>query len=188
MTASHLTFRIATEPGEFEQIHRLNYETFVEEIPQHPDNPDRRLVDKFDAENTYVIALDGQTLVGMLAARDRRPFSLDQKLPGLDTYLPDHRRPCEIRLLAVRPGWRNRDVLPGLLRFMGPYCEERGYDLLIMSGTTRQARLYAHIGFAPFGPLVGSGDVLFQPMYLTLERASAHARPLVNRLARPATR
>lgn len=188
MTGNALTFRIATEPGEFEQIHRLNYETFVEEIPQHQGNPGRQLVDKFDAENSYFIALDGQALVGMLAARDRRPFSLDQKLPNLDTYLPAHRQPCEIRLLAVRPGWRNREVLPGLLRFLAPYCEERGYDLLIMSGTTRQARLYEHIGFAPFGPLVGTGDVLFQPMYLTLEQASAHARPLVDRLARTANR
>lgn len=186
MTANALTFRIATDPDEFEQIHRLNYETFVEEIPQHPGNPGRRLVDKFDAENTYVIALDGRALVGMLAARDRRPFSLDQKLPNLDAWLPAHRHPCEIRLLAVRPGWRNRDVLPGLLRFLAPYCEERGYDLLIMSGTTRQARLYEHIGFAPFGPLVGSGEAVFQPMYLTLEAASAHLRPLVNRLTRSA--
>ena len=32
-------YRIAREPWEFEQIHRLNYRTFVEEIPQHPPNP-----------------------------------------------------------------------------------------------------------------------------------------------------
>jgi hypothetical protein len=28
-----IEFRIATEDWEFEQIHRLNYRTFVEEIP-----------------------------------------------------------------------------------------------------------------------------------------------------------
>ena len=30
-----LEFRIAAGDAEFEQIHRLNYRTFVEEIPQH---------------------------------------------------------------------------------------------------------------------------------------------------------
>lgn len=28
-----LTFKIATEEQEFEQVHRLNYRTFVEEVP-----------------------------------------------------------------------------------------------------------------------------------------------------------
>ena len=35
----------ATEPWEFEQIFRLNYDTFVEEIPQHPENQDKKLMD-----------------------------------------------------------------------------------------------------------------------------------------------
>ena len=54
-----LTYKIATEASEFEAIHRLNYDTFVEEIPQHTANPERRLVDRFHAQNTYVICLDG---------------------------------------------------------------------------------------------------------------------------------
>ncbi|HRE06968.1 MAG TPA: hypothetical protein PKX00_15250 [Opitutaceae bacterium] len=34
--ATSLHFKLATEAWEFEAIHRLNYRTFVEEIPQHP--------------------------------------------------------------------------------------------------------------------------------------------------------
>ena len=49
---STLQFKIATEDWEFEAIHRLNYKTFVEEIPQHEQNAEERLVDKFHAENT----------------------------------------------------------------------------------------------------------------------------------------
>src|SRR5258705_10351158 len=93
-----LVFKFATEDWEFEEIHRLNYKTFVEEIPQHKASPSQRLVDKFHAENTYVICLCGRKLAGMLAARGNRPFSLDQKLENIDSYLPTGRRVCEIRV------------------------------------------------------------------------------------------
>ncbi len=36
-----LLYKIAGLDSEFEQIHRLNYETFVEEIPQHGENPEK---------------------------------------------------------------------------------------------------------------------------------------------------
>ena len=53
---------------------------------------------------------------------------------------------------------------------------EKGYDLAIISGTTRQFKLYQHLGFVPFGPLVGTGDAQFQPMYVTLETFETTAR------------
>ena len=34
-----LVFKFATEEWEFEEIHRLNYKTFVQEIPQHQASP-----------------------------------------------------------------------------------------------------------------------------------------------------
>ena len=101
---SRIRIKTASEPWEFEQIHRLNYRTFVDEIPQHQANTDGVLVDRFDGENTYIIALDGRRLLAMMAVRGTRPFSLDAKLPDLDAYLPAGRRLCEFRLLAVERG------------------------------------------------------------------------------------
>jgi N-acyl-L-homoserine lactone synthetase len=84
---------------EFDQIHRLNYRTFVEEIPpQHPSNPEKLLIDKFHDENTYFICLDGTRLVGMVAVRGKRPFSLDEKVADLDAHLPTAASVCEIHL------------------------------------------------------------------------------------------
>lgn len=164
-----LRFKIATEAWEFEAIHRLNYKTFVEEIPQHQRNPEQRLVDKFHSENTYAICLDGQRLVGMVCGRAKRPFSLDQKLPNLDSYLPPGRKLVEVRLLSVEKEYRNGYVFCGLVRLLAQHFREQGCDLAVISGTTRQLRLYKHLGFVPFGPVVGSGAAQFQPMYLTLE-------------------
>lgn len=179
MNQEPLTFKVATDDWEFEQIHRLNYRTFVEEIPQHQPSASQRLVDKFHAENTYLICLENRKVAGMLAVRGKRPFSLDQKLPGLDSYLPPGRTICEIRLLAIEKkfrGARGGQVLQGILALLWQHGVEKNYDLAIISGTTRQFKLYQHLGFIPFGPLVGSGEAQFQPMYVTLETFEVTAR------------
>ncbi len=166
---SPLTYKIAETDDEFEQIFRLNYKTFTEEIPQNEVNPERRRVDKFHAENTYLICMEDGHLLGMMAMRDKRPFSLDEKFEDLDSYLPLYTSICEIRLLAVELDKRSTRIFGGLILFAARYCDEHGYDLAVMSGTTRQARLYRHLGFTTFGPLIGKDDTFFQPMYITLD-------------------
>ncbi len=169
MASQSVRFRIAAEASDYEQIFRLGYETFVEEIPQHPPNAARRHVDRFHEENTYLVAVDGDSVVGMMALRGRRPFSLDQKLGDVDKYLPAGRRVCELRLLAVRPAYRHGFVFRGLVDLLLEVGRERGYDLAIISGTLRQSKLYRHLGFVPFGPLVGTEEAPFQPMFITIE-------------------
>ena len=160
-----LTFKIATEDWEFEQISRLNYETFVEEIPQHKAQPRRILVDRFHDENTYIIGLRDGQLHGMVAVRGKRPFSLDQKLDNLDTYLPLANAVCEVRLLAIDKKHRSGRVLEGLLTMLIDYCIHEGYDLAIVSGSVGQQKLYKRLGLVPFGPLVGSPGAMYQPMF-----------------------
>jgi aspartate aminotransferase-like enzyme/GNAT superfamily N-acetyltransferase len=182
-----LRFKVADEPAEFEAIHHLNYQTFVEEIPQHPADDSRRLVDRFHAENTYVICLDGQSLVGMIAGRCNRPFSLDGKLTDLDRYLPPHRRSVEVRLLAVRPQYRRKSVFARLAGVLAAHFRGQGCDLAVASGTIRQLGLYRHLGFRAFGPLTGHAQAQFQPMLLTLDDYAARAAPLERLAGRGAT-
>lgn len=179
-----LQFKIATEPGELEQIHQLNYATFVEEIPQHASNADQALIDKFHHENTYIICLDRGRVVGMIAVRGNRPFSLDAKLDRLESYLPAGRRLCELRLLAVQKAYRNGWVFWGMGKLLAEHCLQQGYDLALISGTTRQQKLYRHLGFTPFGPLVGEPGAQFQPMYLSLEAFGRRARMFRRALGR----
>jgi len=197
MTArSSLRFKLAGEPWEFNLIHRLNYRTFVEEIPQHRASSSRRLIDAFHAQSTYVICLDGRQLAGMVAFCGQRPFSLDQKLERLDDFLPPGRRCCEVRLLAVEKEYRNGQVVWGLLELLIETVRARGYDLAVISGNARHEKLYRCLGFTPFGPLVGRSQVQFQPMFLTLESleerlpaflpaAAAQARPPASFLPGP---
>jgi aspartate aminotransferase-like enzyme/predicted N-acetyltransferase YhbS len=162
-----LVFKIAESDDEFAQIHRLNHQTFAAEIPQHAPQSNGILRDKFHDENLYFIAVRGADVVGMMALRDRRPFSLDAKVPNLNALLPPHGFACEVRLLAVAPSERQGRVFRGLLRQAVEYSAARGYDLALISGTTRQQKLYRHLGFQAFGPLVGNSSAQFQPMFLT---------------------
>ena len=76
MTATNLRIKIASEPWELEQVYGLNYRTFVEEIPQHSPNEERRLVDQRLERSDCYVCLDGRRLRGMVAVCGQRPFSL----------------------------------------------------------------------------------------------------------------
>src|SRR5689334_11562052 len=113
-----MTLKHVDQEDEFQQIHQLNYKTFVEEIPQHTANAGRTLVDKFHFKNEYIIALRSQKLIGMVCYNLVRPFSLDEKIPGLDHFLPPHHRLAEIRLLAVDAEERKVTIAYRLLQFL----------------------------------------------------------------------
>lgn len=178
MLAGQLSFKIADQAPEFEAIHGLNYRTFVDEIPQHLANAERRLVDRFHAQNTYAICLHRGELVGMIAGRCERPFSLDGKLTDLQQHLPPHTQAVEIRLLAVAPAFRKHAVFARLAGVLARYFRAKGCDLALISGTLRQTKLYAHLGFKPFGAQVGSADAPYQPMLMRLSDYAAKSAHL----------
>jgi predicted N-acetyltransferase YhbS len=159
----------ATELHEFLQIHQLNYKTFVEEIPQHRQNSEKRLVDKFHSKNKYLIARNSTKVIGMVCYNSHRPFSLDAKIPDLDQYLPQHKNIVEVRLLSVCQEQRKATIAYRLLQYLCQTLLQQGVDAAVISGTTRQTRLYAAMGFTPFGPLVGETGAQYQPMFITLK-------------------
>jgi len=163
-----LIYKVANQDWEFERIHKLNYKTFVEEIPQHEETKERVRIDRFHDENTYLICLDEGKLVGMVALRGKRPFSLDYKISNLDFYLQEHgENAYEIRLLSVEREYRNGRALLGLIRFLHRYLLLNGYELALISATTRELPLYEQMGFKSFHKLVGTEEAAFQPMYVT---------------------
>ncbi|MGJ7920472.1 aminotransferase class V-fold PLP-dependent enzyme [Neobacillus sp. LXY-4] len=176
-------FKIAAQPHEFQQIHRLNYQTFVNEIPQHEQNEQGILVDPYHNENTYIICLKETQVVGMIAIRDVRPFSLDKKIGPVEDSLPiETNKLCEIRLLSVDKDYRHGRVFLGLAQFLARYCLKKGYDATVISGTVRQLKLYSQMGFQPFSRLVGTEEAQYQPMYLTKE---TFAKSVAGRIIKP---
>lgn len=159
--------KVARTEAEFEEIAKLNYETFVEEIPQHEANSSGARIDPFHGQNTYLIVLYNTELVGMIALRSERPFSLDNKIGKVENFLADLGKVCEIRLLAVNKQHRNGRVFFLLARALSDFCYEEGFDSAVISGTTRELKLYGQLGFHPFAEPVGTGDAVFIPMVTT---------------------
>ena len=84
--------------------------------------------------------------------------------------------------LTLNAGW-DADLLKGELFEL----RSEGFDLGVISGTTRELKLYRHMGFTPFGPLVGTPGAEYQPMYVTLDRfcENARANPALGRIVQP---
>lgn len=163
-------FKLAETPEELEQVHRLNYQTFVQEIPQHADSGSGVLVDKFHRKNSYLIGLREGRLIAMLSYHDQPPFSVADRLPDPAVLAGPDVRPLEVRLLAIEPGERQSVVIAAIMWCLLERARAAGHSHFVISGVVEQQNFYSHMGFEPLGPPVGSGRACYIPMWATLDR------------------
>ena len=174
---SQYVFKRADSASEFEQIHALNYSTFVREIPQHVDPGDSRLVDKFHEKNLYFVAVRGDRVVGMLSLHDQPPFSVASRLPDPDILHHPGIRPLEVRLLAIQPDERHSAVFGGLAWSVLHHVRSSGHTHLFISGLEDRLPMYQQLGFEALGPAVGAHGAQFVPMCLPVTRmVERHSR------------
>ena len=160
-------FKRAETPPEIDQVHRLNYRTFVREIPQHADCGGERLVDKFHHKNVYFIVLLHDRVLGMVSAHGEPPFSVAERLDEPAVLQRPGTRPLEARLLAIEPGQRHSSLIfIGLLWSVYEHARVNGYTHMYISGVEERVALYERLGFVPLGPAVQSGKARFVPMVL----------------------
>jgi hypothetical protein len=171
------SFKRAETDDDFEQIHRLNHRTFVEELGQHPPPGSGRLVDKFHGKNVYFVALTAGQVVGMISAHDQAPFSVADRLAEPELLCRPGINPLEVRLLAIEREHRSGLVLAGLLWSMLEFANRRYTDVFI-SGVMERAGMYERLGFRALGPAVRSGMAEFIPMSMKLP-----VEPRIQRLA-----
>lgn len=181
-------FKRAESDDELEQVHRLNYRTFVGEVGQYTDDGSGRLVDKFHDKNVYFIALRDGRVVGMVSAHGRPPFSVASRLADRSILERPGAKPIEVRLLAVDPEERKGPAAFGLFCAFYDYAWEHGHTEVYISGVEEQVGLYRHMGFEPLGPPVACGSAAFVPMRITLADLKARSGYLCEMWARRAKR
>ncbi len=180
------SFKPAETAEEYAQVHRLNYKTFVRELPQHSDPGSEQLVDKFHDRNTYFVALYEDRVVGMISGHDQAPFSVADKMNDKRQLSLLGPRPFEVRLLAVEPEHRHRYVVTGLMWAIFRFAEDNGYSHLLISGVADKSGMYEKLGFLPLGPGVASGAVTFIPMWCDIRRMRDHVSAIEGRLEKRA--
>ena len=169
-----LIFKTAETAGEFDQIHRLNYRTFAEEVQQYVPDGTGVLVDRFHDKNVYYIAVEDGHVLGMVAANDQPPFSVEKRLPESGSLEALGEPLLEIRLLALEPDSRHGMIVGGLFWELYCYARSRRYSHVVISGITRNLEMYERIGFQALGPAVGSGAASFVPMALSIRNPPEH--------------
>lgn len=167
---TQIQFKRADTAEEMEQIHRLNHRIFAEEIGQHPKTHDGHLIDRFHERNSYFVACKNGEVIGMVSVHDGPEFSVAKRLRDA-SELAALRAPLEVRLLAIRPEFRNRTVLAGLLWQVNQYAKNHRYSDLLISGIVERQAMYMKMGFRAMGPPVACGSAEFVPMRLPLEAA-----------------
>ncbi len=168
LKVGNYVFKRAESDDELAQIHRLNYRTFVSEIPQHPDSGTGVLVDKFHNKNHYLIVLREGRVVGMVSTHDQAPFSIAERLPDPAVLTRPGTRALEVRLLAIEPAERNSTMFFGLIWSLYEHARTNGYTHLFISGVLERVTLYERLGFVSLGPAISSGHASFVPMVLTI--------------------
>jgi aspartate aminotransferase-like enzyme len=166
---ARLIFKTAETDAEFDQIHRLNYRTFAEEVQQYAADGTGLLVDRFHDKNIYYIAVENGRVLGMVAANDQPPFSVEKRLPDSASLGALGGPLLEVRLLALEPDCRHRMILACLLWELYCYARSRRYSHVVISGISSKLEMYQRIGFRALGPAVGSDAASFVPMALSLQ-------------------
>lgn len=167
-----VVFKPVTTAEELGQVHRLNHQTFAQELGQYETNERGELVDRFHSGNRYFVAKYGDAVVGMISINSTAPFSIEKRLSDPSATLAAIPGPSEVRLLAIKSEVRGGIVLAGL--FWQVYAEARrqGRSHLLISGISERAEMYRALGFRDLGSAVPSGAISFIPMAMELGDAA----------------
>jgi aspartate aminotransferase-like enzyme len=163
-----LVFKEATTNDEIVQLHRLNHQTFAEELRQYPSNETGVLIDRYHAKNRYFIAVEQGCVCGMISVNGDAPFSIEKRLPQGFELTRAFSNPCEVRLLAIAPGFRNSMVLAGLFWQVYAAARREGHSHMLISGVIDRREMYVSLGFRALGPAVASGEASYVPMAMDL--------------------
>lgn len=171
-----VVFKLATSAEELGQVHRLNHQTFAQELGQYETNESGELVDRFDSGNRYFVAKQGDAVIGMISINNTSPFSIEKRLKDPRATLDAIPGPSEVRLLAIKSEVRGGIVLAGL--FWQVYAEARrqGRSHLLISGLAERAEMYRTLGFRDLGSAVPSGAASFIPMAMEIGDAAVEEK------------
>jgi CRP-like cAMP-binding protein/predicted GNAT family N-acyltransferase len=178
-----MEIRIATTPEEKEQIYRLRYEVYVEELQwtyAAADDEKKELRDEWDDSAVLYYATEGGRIVGTI----RLHFGGDLAIPpawrdiyGLDrfTEFPESSFSFSSRLV-VRPEMRGSTLVPRILLKGYEECWRRGARFNFCFCRPRLVDLYERLGFIRYRDNFLSETQGYVAPMLLLNEDAAHLK------------
>jgi hypothetical protein len=157
------------------EIYRLRHVVFAAELSQYPQNSEGRLVDDLDTHNVYVHARQEGTMVGFISITPPSAgrYSIDKHVAREDLPFPMDEGVYEMRLLAVPPRFRGRE-LPYLLTHAAlRWVEAQRGTRVVALGRHEALPLYRKMGLDSVDIWVDSGAVRYQVITATTEQIRA---------------
>ncbi len=146
------------------RIYALRHAVYARELAQHPTNADQRLSDPLDESNRYIVAANGDDVVGFISITPPQAghYSIDKYVRRDAVALHFDDGLFEIRLLTVMPEWR-QTPLAWLLMLAGlRWVQHHGGRQIVAIGRVEVLGIYLKVGLQRLGHTIESGAVRFE--------------------------
>jgi histidinol-phosphate/aromatic aminotransferase/cobyric acid decarboxylase-like protein/GNAT superfamily N-acetyltransferase len=165
-----------SSPDDREQIYRIRYEVYAEELGQHLPNSQKRLTDRLDAFNEYIVAREGDYVWGFVSITPpgEGGYSVDKYVPPDELPFIRDAGLFEVRLLTVAPDARRTKLAAALMYAALRYVEAHGGTRIVAIGRREVLDLYRRAGLHLLGREIVSGAVRFELMSATVAELRDH--------------
>lgn len=149
---------------ERQTIYEIRHLIYAQELKQHAINPCQQLFDELDEENNYIVAKEGNEIVGFISitSPNSKKYSVDKyffrsSIPfSFDEYL------YEIRLLTVLKENRNGNIALSLMFAAFRWVQSHGGVHIVAICRAELIEMYRKAGLTPLALIAQSGNVTYE--------------------------
>ena len=149
---------------ERQTIYEIRHLIYAHELKQHAINPCQQLFDELDEENNYIVAKEGNEIVGFISitSPNSKKYSVDKyffrsSIPfSFDEYL------YEIRLLTVLKENRNGNIALSLMFAAFRWVQSHGGLHIVAICRADLIEMYRKAGLTPLALIAQSGNVTYE--------------------------
>ena len=170
-----LTLALASD-SQREAIYRLRHRVYAEELGQHAVHPSQALRDPLDERNIYLVALEGESMLGFISLTPPggASYSIDKYFTRTELPVPLDAATWEIRLLTVLAEHRGRDLAILLMYAALRWVEANAGTTVIAIGREEILPLYVRAGLNRSGKWTLSGQVRYEFVHATVAELNAN--------------
>lgn len=150
------------------KLSEMIHEIYAKELGQYAVNSENSIIDKYDSNNNYIVAYDGENLVGMVSIT-RPSTGKISTLSRVPSHHEIHRFTndiAEVRLLSIKKEYRSKGLYKNIIFKIMQFCDLYNIDRILISAIENKADMYKLMGFMPISKPVIENKCVYIPMQL----------------------